>query len=89
MIKLELELGDGHRVKIGDYKTIKAAFRGITNYLNKIKFVSYYQRISIIPADEENDREIWVDFGSHTQFFYINGFNDDEYKEWIGRSNVK
>lgn len=89
MIKLELELGNGTRINKGEFKTISNAINGITDYLNYIKYKSYYHRYSMIKNEETGENEIWIDFGSHTQFFYINGFTDKEYKEWIGRSSIK
>ena len=79
MIKLEYGNGVDNRELIGECKSIKEAFSKIVNYLTEIKYEPYYYRINY---SDENGKEIWIDFGSYTKFFFVNGYSDDEYNEW-------
>ena len=88
---IRLEYGSDYcyeekRKLIKECGSISEAFSEITKYLDKIKYKSFYQRISL-PNSEDGNKEIWIDYGSHTNFFYINGFTDDEYYKWIRRGD--
>lgn len=50
-------------------------------YIESIKFKSYYQRV-IFDKDEKGDPMLIVDFGSYTRFFYIYDLNDELTELW-------
>lgn len=88
---IRLEYGSSHylgdkKELIAECNSIEDAFSKIMDYLEKIKFKSYYQRV-ILPNKEDTNKEIWVDYGSHYNFFYINSFTDDELIEWLTTPN--
>ena len=56
----------GERKKIGEAESIDGCWKIINQFLNEHNYKSYYQRIS-----EEEDGSLWIDFGSHTRFFWI------------------
>lgn len=50
-------------------------------YIENIKFKSYYQRV-IFDKDEKGDPMLIVDFGSYTRFFYVYDLNDELTELW-------
>lgn len=50
-------------------------------YIESIKFKSYYQRV-IFDKDERGDPMLIVDFGSYTRFFYVYDLNDELTELW-------
>lgn len=66
-MKVEFENSDGERSYVGESDTRQGCFQIINNYLKEHDFKSYYKRITHIPERDE----LWIDFGSHTEFFYI------------------
>lgn len=57
-------------IKSSDKENINKA---MNDYLNKIKFKSYYTRINF-----ENEKRIIIDYGSHSEFFIVESENDKE-----------
>ena len=85
MIKLEYGIGfylGEKRKLIAKCKSISEAFSEMMKYLDEIKYKSYYQRVTL-PNNEDDCKEIWIDYGSHSNFFYISGFTNDEYNKWL------
>ena len=85
MVRLEYGtdyIPENQRELIVECETIKDAFVGMSKHLEKINFKSYYQRVTM-PNESDKNKEIWIDYGSHSHFYYINGFTDDEYKNWL------
>ena len=50
-------------------------------YIENIKFKSYYQRV-IFDKDEDENPMLIVDFGSYTRFFYVYDLNDELTELW-------
>lgn len=65
-MRVEFENSKGERREIGEGVTMRGCFQIIRKFLDDHNFTSYYQRIS-----EEENGSIWVDVGSHTEFFWI------------------
>lgn len=49
---------------IGTFETVEELRKAASDYLDKIKFKSYYWR------GWSKDGIHWIDYGSHTKFFY-------------------
>lgn len=62
----------GERV-IAKPSTVEECWKEMQQFLGKIGYISYYQR-----SRQLGDR-IWVDFGSHHMFFYIEGISYEEF----------
>jgi hypothetical protein len=60
-------LTDNNKKEFGTFDTIEKAYEKIREYLESIGFKAYYYRQSFL-----EDNSIWIDYGSHTHFFYIN-----------------
>lgn len=80
MIKLEYGNGNNRKL-ISECTSINNAFSKMDEYLEDINFESPYYRV-ILPREDDKKKEMWVDFGSYINFFYINGFSDDDYELW-------
>jgi len=50
-------------------------------YIESIKFKSYYQRV-LFDKDENENPMLIVDFGSYTRFFYVYDLNDELTELW-------
>jgi len=58
-----------NKVDIGKYKTTDEAWSKLKDYVdNVLHFKSYYYRCNYLSLGKE---DIQVDYGSHTNFFYI------------------
>lgn len=66
-MKVEFENSKGERREIGTSDTAQGCFQIINDFLTAHNFKSYYKRVS----ETENKGELWIDVGSHTEFFYI------------------
>lgn len=66
-MKIEFENSNGERREIGTSDTTQGCFQIISDFLTEHNFKSYYTRVS----KTENEGELWIDVGSHTEFFYI------------------
>ena len=53
-------------ISLDEIENLKNSFKVITNFLNEHNFKSYYYNMHITPTGR-----LWVDVGSHTEFFYI------------------
>ena len=54
-----------HRRKVKEVSTLQEGYQAIYEFLNKYNYKVLYMRM----WQEEN--EIWIDVGSHTEFFEI------------------
>lgn len=66
---------------IGEAKDASELSRMQNQYIENIKFKSYYQRV-IFDKDEKGDPMLIVDFGSYTRFFYVYDLNDELTELW-------
>jgi hypothetical protein len=72
---LEFQNSKGQRREISKPHNIKEMWSDINKFLDEHNFTSYYSRINF----EENEWEI--DVGSHTEFFYVTEFTDNDLQE--------
>lgn len=66
---------------IGEAKDRLELSRMQNQYIENIKFKSYYQRV-IFDKDEDENPMLIVDFGSYTRFFYVYDLNDELTELW-------
>lgn len=66
---------------IGKAKDVTELGKMQNQYIENIKFKSYYQRV-IFDKDEKGDPMLIVDFGSYTRFFYIYDLDDELTDLW-------
>ena len=59
-------LYDNYNVEYGTFETVELCYDKIKDELVKANFKSYYYRQNLI-----DNKIIWVDYGSHTHFFFI------------------
>ena len=67
MIKVYHGYHDDRKL-LGEFETLADANKCMNDYLKEIKFNSYYSRMW-----KEPDGATVVDYGSHTQFFWVEG----------------
>lgn len=72
---LYFENSKGQRRVISTPSDIKEMWKDINLFLDEHNFKSYYSRINF-----EKD-ELVIDVGSHTEFFIVQNFTDDNLKE--------
>ena len=83
---IKLEYGNwNNKELISECKSINDAFSKIDEYFNSINYESPYYRV-VLPHENDEEKEMWIDFGSYINFFYINGFSDNDYKLWYKES---
>ncbi len=70
-MQIEFENSNGERRVIGTAKTVQGCIKIMQKFLDDHNFKSYYQRYT-----EKPDGSIWIDVGSHTEFFWI--VNEEE-----------
>lgn len=63
----------GNYSSLGSFQEKEDVFKKMHEYVEGIKFKSYYTRINYLGKDK-----IEVDFGSHSEFFYVEAENEDE-----------
>ncbi len=66
---------------IGEAKDRLELGRMQNQYIENIKFKSYYQRV-IFDKDEDENPMLIVDFGSYTRFFYVYDLDDELTDLW-------
>ena len=73
-----------HRRKVKEVSTLQEGYQAIYEFLNKYHYKVLYMRM----WQEEN--EIWIDVGSHTEFFIIECENinvaERSLKAWIDKN---
>lgn len=68
--------------EIAKCKTIEKLNIEMKTYLSKINFKSYYYNITLI-----SNSEVRVDYGSHSEFFYVYSEKDENLRELFGFSS--
>ena len=81
-MKLYFKHSDGSTTLLSEYDSFKESFAAIKQFLTNHDFKSYYTRVS------GSDDEIWIDVGSHTEFFIIKGASFDDYKNMQNRKEL-
>lgn len=76
---VEFEHSNETRSCLGEAQTKEEAWKLINDFLAKCDYKAPYFRVN--PIWEEH--RIWIDAGSHTEFFYICGLTDEEMKEFF------
>lgn len=72
---LYFENSRGQRRLISNPITVENMWKDINDFLKEHNFKSYYSRVNF-------EKDEWViDVGSHTEFFIVTNFNDENYKE--------
>ena len=61
-----IKLTDSNKKDYGLFQTIDEVWRAIDNHLKDTNFKRYYTRVTTL-----EDGTLWIDYGSHTHFFYI------------------
>lgn len=77
-MKLFFKQCNGENRFLSNVESIKEAFVLINQFLSDHNFRSYYKRVC-----GTNENSIWIDVGSHTEFFIITGVTFDDYKKAI------
>lgn len=72
---LYLENSKGHRRLISNPVTIENLWTEINRYLDEHNYKSYYTRIVF------GEKEWVIDVGSHTEFFIVKNFDDEDLNE--------
>lgn len=67
---------------------MKEAFQSIGGFLAEHSFVSYYKRVTEI-SRFGFERVMWVDVGSHTEFFHIYPVAAKSVKQAIAASHIE
>lgn len=60
--------------------SFKEVFDNIDDFLKDHNFKCYYKRV----MPEEGKDSVWIDVGSHSEFFIIRDTNWEEYKKYMG-----
>ena len=65
---MRVEFENRHDVRrvIGECETEEEAFKIIYDFLKEHNYESYYTRVNYL-----SDNHLWVDVGSHVEFFHI------------------
>lgn len=71
-MKIFFENSQGIRKEIGLTNSAMEARKVISDFLNKHNYKSYYWRYSL----DEKNHEIWIDVGSHSEFFIVTDFKE-------------
>lgn len=80
-MKLFFKQYNGENRFLSNVESIEEAFVLINRFLLDHNFKSYYKRVC-----GTNENSIWVDVGSHTEFFVITGVTFDDYKKVINKN---
>ena len=67
----------GRTREIARPETIEEAHKEMKKFMNDRNFKSYYTRVW------EESGMLKFDVGSHTEFFYLDGINFDDYREEV------
>ena len=70
---LYFENNKGELKSLGEFKTKEEINKKINDILFEKKFKSYYQVLTFI-----SDKEIRIDYGSHSELFYVKTENEKE-----------
>lgn len=84
-MNLIFERRDGTRITLLSYaETLQEIWDRIEQFLDDNNFKSYYKRVNA-----ETDNSIWIDVGSYTEFFIVEGISLNEYIEALKVSNIR
>jgi hypothetical protein len=73
MIDILFDNRFGEKKSIGKADKIEDAWSIVFQFLKEHNFKSYYQRTTMV-----SDNTMWIDVGSHSEFFYFVWDNSDE-----------
>lgn len=79
-MKIWFEDNTGTLKQIDEVVNKQEAWKCMHRYLDEIGFHSYYTRI--MPLYEAN--KIWIDFGSHAEFFHVTDLTNEEMRDFLG-----
>ena len=72
------------RVRIKSARTVKELIDYMFKCLKDANYKSYYQRYAYVP----DEQAIWIDFGSHSWFYFITKCkNCPDFKNYIPAQN--
>ena len=77
MYRLIFENSVGEKTAIRDFDTYKNAIQGMMTWLKGHAYEPPYIRTTA----NDKDYEVWLDVGSHTEFFYIQAETEEEFKK--------
>jgi len=77
-MKVEFENSQKKRRVIGEATNKKEAWKIINDFLKDHNYKSYYQRVSPYP----DKHYVWMDVGSHSEFFVLTDMTEEEMNEW-------
>lgn len=72
---LYFEDSRGQRRIISNPTTVSDMWKDINNFLSNHNYKSYYSRVNF------GETEWVIDFGSHSDFFIVKNFDDEDKKE--------
>lgn len=78
---LYFENSRGYRTLISNPTTVKDMWKDIKLFLENHNFKSYYTRVNF------GEKEWEIDFGSHTEFFIVTDFDDEDFAEFTKGDN--
>ena len=73
-MRLWFENSNGERKHLSQVFDINETWKIIDNFLKEHNYKSYYTRFWF----DDSKLELWIDVGSHSEFFIITGFVDKE-----------
>ena len=76
---LKVDNSDGSQSVLGEPKTRIEAMKMLKKYFNDKKIHSPYMRMSVF----NDEKRIWIDYGSWSNFAHIVDMTDEQMKEWI------
>lgn len=75
-MRLLFQNSHGEERVIAEPTNKREVIEEINKFLDEHNYKSYYMNVC-----EEEKNKLWIDVGSHTEFFYIEGMS---LQEWIG-----
>ena len=78
-MKVEFEHSDGHRSIIGEANNKNEAWGIINKFLADHNFHAPYFRTALY----QDEKRVWIDASSHTEFFHVTDMTNDQMKEWM------
>jgi hypothetical protein len=81
-MKLYFRHSDRRTTLLSEPETIDEAFVAINKFLKDHNFKSYYKRVC-----GTDDDSIWIDVGSHSEFFIIKGITFEDYMKMNNERN--
>ena len=72
------EHSDGRKTVLGTATNKQDAWKIVRKFLDEHNYHSPYQRVSVI----SEERHVWIDVGSHSEFFHYTDLTDEELEEF-------